>query len=597
MNRLEISAEDRWNVEALYSSIEEWNKGFNMWKEGDRWDQIRGLQGKLQEGSSVLLKLLDAFFDLDRHLTKLYTYAHLRQDEDVGHTEHKEIFLKITALEHRFRQETSWISPEFLQLSEKQLQLFLEDPALEPYRFYLKKVIRLKPHTLDGPQEKLLAAAALPLESAERAFGALNNADLKFPKVTDSKGNQHALTHGTYLTYMDSYDRVLRKEAFQTMLGTYGLLENTICELIHGEMQKHLFFAKSRNFNSCLDAALFPQAIDPKVYRQLIASTRKELPILHRYFALRKKAMGLDELHLYDLRVPLIENVEMKFTFDAAVKLIIESVAPLGEPYQQILHQGLVTNRWVDRYENDRKRSGAYSSGCYDTFPYILMNYHGRFNDMKTLSHEAGHSMHSYLSWSHQSYQDSAYPIFLAEVASTFHEELAQIYLLKHTQEPRERIYLLNQKIEDIRNTFIRQVMFAEFELKLHESVEQGIPLTPSYLKQEYLQLNRDYFGQGVVVDQEIEMEWARIPHFYYNFYVYQYATGISAAHALVKKVLETGPYDYLQFLSSGGSRFPLETLKLAGVDMTTPNPVQETFKQLGALIQELERALGDLAG
>lgn len=595
MDRKELPIQDRWNVEALYPSLDMWSKDFNRWKqqgEGSRWAEIKELKGRLKEGAATILKLLEAYLDLDRNLTKLYVYSHLRVDEDVGNTEHKEIFQKMTTLCHQFRQEMSWIEPELLQLPEKDLEQILQDPKLNAYRFYLEKIVRLKPHTLSAEQEELLARAAHALDSTERIFGAFNNADLKFPQVLDEKGELHELTHGKYLTYMNSRDQTLRKGAFQTLHRSFGLWENTLCELIHGEMQKHLFFAKSRRFNSCLEAALFPHRIDPTVYHQLIATVRANLPIFHHYLAFRKKAMNLDELHLYDLRTPLVSEVEIKFEFDEAANLIIESMAPLGEDYQQILKKGLLTDRWVDRYESERKRSGAYSSGCYDSYPYILMNYHGQFSDMMTLSHEAGHSMHSYMSWSHQPYQDASYPIFLAEVASTFHEELTLLHLLKKLQNPKQRAYLINQKIEDIRNTFIRQVMFAEFELKLHESVEQGIPLTPAYLKKEYFKLNQDYFGPSVVVDEEISVEWARIPHFYYNFYVYQYATGISAAHALVKEVQEKGPSAYLQFLSSGGSRFPLDTLKRAGVDMTTAGPIQETMNHFAQLTQELELLL-----
>ncbi len=592
MNRLETSLQDKWNVEAFYPSLEAWNKDFNRWREqgeGSLWQKINTFRGRVKEGAPVIVQLLEAYLELDRHLTKLYTYAHLRHDEDVSETQHKTAYHRITALCHEFRQVTAWIEPEFLQIDEKDLELMLQDPFLKPYRFYLEKIVRLKPHVLESAQEELLARAAFALDAAGRAFGAFNNADLKFPKVVDGQGVFHELTHGKYLTHLRSPDRTLRRESFQTLHRTYNLWENTLSELIHGEVQKHLFFAKARKFESCLEAALFPHHIDPKVYLGLIETVRAHLPVLHHYLALRKSLLNLDELHLYDLHAPLIADIEMKIEFDEAVQWIIEAVSPLKQPYQQTLRKGLVVDRWVDRYENDQKRSGAYSSGCYDSFPYILMNYHGQFYDMMTLSHEAGHSMHSYLSWAHQPYHDSAYPIFLAEVASTFHEELTFLHLMKNLQDPRQRAYLINQKIEDIRNTFFRQVMFAEFELKLHESAQQGIPLTPAYLKQEYLELNRQYFGPSVIIDEEIAIEWARIPHFYYNFYVYQYATGISAAHALVQKVLKDGPEAYLRFLSSGGSRFPLDILREAGVDMTTPLPIRETLTHFESLVQQLQ--------
>jgi len=591
MERSEVQPEGLWNVEALYPSAEEWNKDFNSCSKDKTWEELQAFRGRLEESAATVLKATKLYLDLEQRVGKIYIYASLRRDEDLGDSERTDRFQRAASLEHRLSQETAFLAPELLELSEEKLRQLLQDPSLAPYKFYLEKIVRLKKHTLGSAEEKLLAAAALPLDAASRAFGSFNNADLHFPDTIDAVGKPHPLTHGTYQTYMESHDRTLRKNSFQTMLTSYAAWENTLAELIHGEMQKHLFFAKARNFSSCLDAALFPHAIDPAVYRQLIATTRKNLPTLHAYFALRKKIMKLDELHLYDLRVPLIQHA-WPFDFDAAAHLTLDAVAPLGKPYQETLRQGLLANRWVDRYETPRKRSGAYSSGRYGTFPYILLNYQGRFSDMKTLAHEAGHSMHSYLSWKTQAYHDASYPIFLAEVASTFHEELVQRLLLERAKTREEKIFLLTQKIEDIRNTFVRQVMFAEFELAMHTAVENSIPLTHAYLKSTYLELNRDYFGSPITLDPEIAMEWARIPHFYYNFYVYQYATGIAAAHALVDTVLANGPEAYLRFLSSGGSKFPLDTLKLAGVDMTTSAPIEATFKQLGLLTSELEKLL-----
>jgi oligoendopeptidase F len=341
-----------------------------------------------------------------------------------------------------------------------------------------------------------------------------------------------------------------------------------------------------------LEAALFLHNIDPKVYLSLIATVRKNLPVLHKYMAFRKEALKLDELHLYDMSVPLVPDVEIKMEFGDAAKFIIESVAPLGSLYQKTLEKGFFQDRWVDRYENDRKRSGAYSSGCFGTMPYILMNYYGEFNSITTLAHEAGHSMHSLNAWKSQPYHDAGYPIFVAEVASTFNEELLLRHFRDATKDPMKKAYLINQGLEGIRNTFFRQVMFAEFELKIHTFVEQNIPLTPTLLKTEYRNLVSDYFGPSVVLDHEIDIEWARIPHFYYNFYVYQYATGIAAAHALVEVVSKEGPENYLKFLSLGGSRFPLDLLQIAGVDMRAPVASEEIIAHFGQLTEELKKAL-----
>lgn len=597
VDREKVAEADQWNVKAIYPSLDDWKKEFTKEQgnpEAPRWPVLMQYKGQLEKGPGVVLPLIEAVLDLERKLTKLYTYAHLRHDEDVGNDGHKECYLRIVTLLHDFRQETCWIEPELLALPENDLKKLLNTQELQPYKFYLEKIIRLKPHTLDAEQEELLASASLALDASEQAFRAFNNADLKFPSIKDSQGKEHELTHGKYLVYVHSQDRELRKNAFLTLHRSFGAFENTLCELISGQVQKNYFIAKARRFSSCLEAALFPHNIDKKVYLNLIATVRKHLPVLHRYVDLRKQALKVDELHLYDMSVPLVTDAEIKMEFEEAAKFIVESMAPLGSAYQKNMERGFFQDRWVDRYENDRKRSGAYSSGCYDTMPYILMNYFGEFNSIMTLAHEAGHSMHSFSSCKTQPYQDASYPIFVAEVASTFNEELLLRHFRASLQDPQKIAYLINQGIEGIRNTFFRQVMFAEFELKIHECVEKSIPLTPALLKKEYRKLVTDYFGPAVIIDAEVEMEWARIPHFYYNFYVYQYATGIAAAHALVETVSKNGPEKYLKFLSSGGSRFPLDLLELAGVDMRSPAALEAIISHFGALTEDLKKALNE---
>ena len=365
--------------------------------------------------------------------------------------------------------------------------------------------------------------------------------------------------------------------------------------LIHGQVQTHVFDTKARKYASCLEDALFPYQIDTKVYTSLIETVRRNLSSIHRYMEVRKKLLGFSQLHLYDMSVPLVADVDMSMSYDEAKKLIVDSVAPLGKDYQKHLEKGLGDDRWVDKYENLRKRSGAYSSGCYDSMPYILMNYHGTFQDVMTLTHEAGHSMHSFLSAKKQPYHYSRYPIFVAEVASTFHEDLLFEHLMEKLNDPKKKIFLINQKLDDIRATFFRQAMFAEFELMLHNWVESGVPITPLLLKTEYRKLNIDYFGSHVVVDEEADIEWARIPHFYYNFYVYQYATGISAAHALCKKVRTGGETDrisYLDFLSSGGSDYPINLLQKAGVDMLSSAPTEMLIRYFDDLVDRLKKNL-----
>jgi oligoendopeptidase F len=597
--RTQVVESDRWNVAALYPSLDEWNKDFNEWKGQDgsvRWPHLTAFKGKLDQEARVLAFLIKNYLELDEHLGRLYTYAHLRHDEDVAQDLYKQAHIKITQLLHTFRQECSWIEPELLQISEEKINQYLQSDELKEYKIFLEKIIRFKPHTLSATEEKLLAAAGLALDASQRAFGAFDNADLKFPKIADESGNLHELSHGTYSTYMRSKDRVLRKNAFQTLHSGFLTYENTLCELINGQVQKHLFIAKARQFSSCLEAALFPYQIEPSVYHNLIATVRKNLPKLHRYMALRKQILGYDELHIYDLSVPLVANVDFSMPYEEAAQLVVESVLPLGENYQKLLRKGFFEDRWVDRYENLRKRSGAYSSGFYKSMPYILMNYHNNFQDVKTLAHEAGHSMHSLFSWKTQPYQDADYPIFVAEVASTFNEELLLAHLVKTTTEKDKKAYFINQEIEDLRNTFFRQVMFAEFELKIHEFAEQGIPLTPNLLKAEYKKLNRDYFGPAITIDDEIAIEWARVPHFYYNFYVYQYATGIAAACSLTKVVSQNGPENYLKFLSSGGSKYPLTLLELTGVDMRKPDAIAALIQRFEELTEELNTLLAEVA-
>ncbi len=585
MERTEVAPADRWNVEALYPSLEEWKKDFSQWQ-GDFG--ISSFKGRLHEGPEMIEALLKKYLETEKSLSRLYTYAHLRHDEDVASDAHKQAYLLITARFHEFTQEAAWIDPEFLQIPQEKLDRYLASANLQPYRIYLEKILYLKPHVLSAKEEELLATAGQALETSERAFGAFNNADLKFSSVADSKGDLHELTHGKYLLYLRSPDRTLRQNAYQTLHKSFFAYENTLCELISGQIQRHLFNKKTRKFSSCLEAALYPHKIDPQVYISLIETVRKGLPALHKYLELRKKALGVGELHMWDLHVPLVRDVDLSMKYPEAEKLVIESVELLGKEYQKDLFKGLLQDRWVDRYENARKRSGAYSSGCYGSMPYILMNYHGNFHDVMTLAHEAGHSMHSLLSWRTQQYQDSHYPIFVAEVASTLNEELLLRRLISKTTEREKRAFLINQRIEDIRNTFFRQTMFAEFELKLHQLAEQGLPLTPALLKKEYRDLNLAYFGSAVTVDPEVDIEWARIPHFYYNFYVYQYATGISAAHALVGILEKEGAKNYLKFLSSGGSKYPLELLSLAGVDMRKGEAVQSTIDHFKELTQEL---------
>ncbi|MDB6081962.1 MAG: yjbG, partial [Chlamydiia bacterium] len=518
--RKEILKKDRWNVEALYPTLKAWETEFAK-IEGKKtkapfFPTLLKYNKKLVSAKAIK-ELFTTYFSIERKLRKLYTYAHLRHDEDIINDTYKKAYDRISTLYHQFEEESSWIQPQIQSVSKK----ILQSPDLKEYAFFIEKLLRLTPYTLPESEEKLLALAGQALTTSQRTFSAISDADFKFGTVKDKAGKEMPLTHGSYGMYLRSPDRTLRKNAFTQFTGKYAEFENSLGELINGKMQDHLFNAKARNYSSCLEASLFPKNIDTSVYHALIKAVHDNISALHDYMKLRKKALKLKEMHLYDVYVPFVKSVDMKFSYEQAEELVIESVAPLGSEYQKLLKNGLQKDRWVDRYENQNKRSGAYSSGCYDSSPYILMNYKGILRDVFTLAHEAGHSMHSLLSRTYQPYQYSDYVIFVAEVASTFNEELLMQLMLKNASSKQEKAFLLNEKLEDMRATLFRQAMFAEFELFMHETVEKRIPITPALLKAEYLRLNAFYFGKDVVVDPEIAIEWARIPHFYYNFYVY----------------------------------------------------------------------------
>lgn len=598
ISRKSVVKKDRWNVEALYPSMKAWETDFKKIihsKKAPYFKELDHFKGRLGKNAKELKGALDLYFLLERQLRKLYTYAKLRHDEDITDESCKKISDKISTYYHLFSQESSWIEPEIQAIDAKDLKKFMSDKILSDYHFFLEGLLRLKKHTLDADQEKLLALAGQALQTPQKAFSAISDADFKFGKIEDSKGVKKDLTHGTFGLYLRDKDRTLRKNAFTQLLGKYSEFENSITELLNGHLQKQLFYAKAKKYDSCLEAALQPKNIDTSVYHSLIQAVHSNIGSLHKYMKLRKKVLRLKEMQLYDIYVPFVESSDIKFSYKEAEELVIDSVKPLGAEYQDLLKNGLKTQRWVDRYENQNKRSGAYSSGCYDSMPYILMNYKGILRDTFTLAHEAGHSMHSLLSRTNQPYHYSDYTIFVAEVASTFNEELLMHELIQRASSKQEKAFLINEKLEDIRATLFRQTMFAEFELFIHDTVEKHIPITPALLKQEYLRLNQFYFGKEVEITPDIAIEWARIPHFYYGFYVYQYATGISAALTLADKVLNGGKQEckkYLQFLQSGSSDYPLALLEKAGVNMRTTAPVENAIKKFAKLTDELEKQL-----
>jgi oligoendopeptidase F len=589
--RKDVPKNDCWNLEALYPSLQAWQNELAL---SATFGDIAKHKGALSSPEN-LLETLSLYFSKERMLRKLYTYAHLLHDQDIAEEEAKKAYQSITALYHKFSQETAWIQPEIVSLAEETLDQMIKNQKLQPFAFFLEKLKRLKHHTLSSEQEFLVALADQAMEAPKKAFSAINNADFRFGEVHDANEKAHLLTHGSFGMFIRSHDRTLRKNAFECMHKKYAEYKNTLAELLAGQVQNHLFQAKAHRYDSCLQAALYPKNIDKEVYHSLISAINKGLPSLHRYMELRKQLLGVDELHFYDLYVPLVPAFDLKFSYEEAEAVVIESVAPLGEEYTALLHHGLTSGRWTDRFENQNKRSGAYSSGCYDSMPYISMNFKGILRDVFTLAHEVGHSMHSLFSRRNQPYQYSDYAIFVAEVASTFNEELLMQVLMKRAGSIEEKAFLINEKIEDIRATLFRQTMFAEFELAIHQAAEQNIPLTPQFFNDTFLELNRKYFGNTLYFDNAIAFEWSRIPHFYYNFYVFQYATGISAAMSLSEAVLNGGEKEkqaYLQFLQSGGSDYPIALLQKAGVDMKTQEPVQQTIKKFDALVSELEKLL-----
>lgn len=594
--RSQVPLTERWNVEALYLNLEAWEKAFSkIYEQMEKhFPSVNAYKERVKENPQLLAPLLKDYFALQEEIEQLFVYAHLRHDEDIALDQHKAAFQSAMMLYHTFSQETAWVEPEILEMDASQLDFKGKD--LAPYKNYLKQLLHQKQHVLPKEQEKLMAACLSPLQAINSAFSSINNVDLKFDPAKDETGKEHELTHASYQVLIKSRDRQLRKNAFLNMHNRFSEFENTIGDLLSGCVKKHLFNARMRGYASCLDAALFPLNIETSVYTNLTENIRKNISVVHRYIALRKKMLVLDEIHAFDMYVPVHDTIDLTFSFEEASQLIVEALSPLGANYQSILQKGLGEERWVDRYENVNKRSGAYSCSSYRSLPYILMNYQGTLNDLMTLSHEAGHSMHSYHSNHTQSFQDASYCIFVAEVASTFHEEMTFRYLYEKMHSKEEKAYLLSQKLDGIRATLFRQAMFAEFELKIHQIAEQNKPLTPALMRREYEELNRVYFGSEFTYDPQLFYEYLRIPHFYSNFYVYQYATGISAAYALVEHVLNGGEKAkdaYIQFLSSGGSDFPIDLLKRAGVDMTTQKPVETLIHRFASLLEQLEQLMG----
>lgn len=592
--RSEIKVEDTWRLEDIFPTDEEWDKEFQAVK--DLLPGISEYQGKLADSADVLYEALQKQDQILERIGKLYTYAHMRYDQDTTNSFYQGLDARIKSLYSQVASSLAYIVPEILSIDEEKVKSFLnEKEELKLYEHALEEINLQRPYVLSAEQEALLAEASEVMNSSSNTFGMLNNADLEFPSIKDENGEEVEVTHGRYIRFLESTDRRVREDAFKAVYGTYGKFTNTFSSTLSGQVKQDNFNAKVRNYDSARHAALSANNIPETVYENLVNTINEHLPLLHRYIKLRKKVLGLDELHMYDLFTPLVPDVKMEVTYDEAKHIILKGLAPLGEDYLNVMKEGF-ENRWVDVHENKGKRSGAYSSGSYGTNPYILMNWQDNVNNLFTLAHEFGHSVHSYYTRKTQPFPYGDYSIFVAEVASTCNEALLNDYLLKTIDDEKKRLYLLNHYLEGFRGTVFRQTMFAEFEHLIHQKAQNHEALTAELFTKEYYDLNVKYFGkENMVIDEEIGLEWARIPHFYYNYYVYQYATGFSAATALSKQILEEGQpavERYLEFLKSGSSDYPIEVLKKAGVDMTSSKPIADACKVFEERLNEMESLL-----
>ncbi len=597
-NRQDIPATDKWNVAALYPNDAAWEADLTIAQ--DLPEVVEVYRGRLGESARMLGEALTAWFESMRHLEKVYVYAHLRSDEDLGNDTYKGMLDRARTAMVRLSTAGAYLSPEILTIDDARINYWLHDPQVAPYAFWIKDILRGKPHTLTPSEERIMAMVSEPLSTISDIYKVLKNVDLsaRIKPAVDSEGQEHPLTHGTFVKLEESRDRTLRKSAFDAYYGEFAGNRNTNAAALNGQIKAHLFEAQARNYGSALEAALFDDAVPTAVYNALIEAVHEALPSFYRYVALRKRLLGVDKLHIYDTYVPVIPAVDLKYSYDESVQVISDGLRVLGDEYVSVMRDGLM-NGWVDRYENVGKRSGAYSSGCYDSMPYILLNHNGTVDACFTLAHELGHSMHSWYANRNQPYHLADYRILVAEVASTTNEKLLHHHLLSQTNDKAVRAYLINQQLDDFRGTLFRQTMFAEFEKLIHERAEAGEPLTVNALDETYYGLVKLYFGDTVAFDDEdraIAWEWSRVDHFFYDFYVYKYATGMSAAVALSSALLNEGQpalERYLAFLKGGGSQYPLDLLKTAGVDLTTPTPVQAALAEFTRLVAELEALVG----
>ena len=588
--RQDVDDKFKWNLDSLYESEDNWERDFNKSKEITK--QLMEFKGKIAESADNLFEVLKLSDEIGRIIENLYTYAKMSLDQDTKVSKYQALSDRAESLSVDIGAKTSFIMPEIMDMGSEKVHEYIENKdELKLYTQALNELLRQEAHTLSEKEETIIAQMGELSSSPENIFSMLNNADIVFPKIKNENGEEIEITHGNFIPLMESRNRDVRKNAFKALYSTYSSYRNTFAMALNSEVKKNIFYAKVRKYDSALESALDGNNISTDVYNNLIDVVNQNLPLMHKYIDIRKKVLNLDELHMYDLYTPMIDEVDMKINYEQAKDMMLEGLKPLGEDYLDVVRTGLDSN-WIDVYENKGKQSGAYSWGTYDSNPYILLNYHETLDNVFTLAHEMGHSMHSYYTHNNQPYVYGNYSIFLAEIASTTNESLLMDSLLKNAQKKEEKLFLLNHYLEQFRGTIFRQTMFAEFERDIHEEVESGGTLTADRLSQMYRELNIKYYGKSIIVDEEVDIEWARIPHFYYDFYVFQYATGFSAAVDFSERILKQDDdtlEKYKTYLKSGSSDYPLEILKNAGIDMTKKEPIENALNLFKELLEEME--------
>ena len=589
-DRKDIDVKDTWNLESIYANNELWEEDYAALEKDAA--EFAKLKGAIEADVSKIPAVLDAYYGLHRRLSKLSVYARMRFDQDTTDSTYQTMSAKIGSLGVKIGAASAFVEPEILSYSKEQLEAAeKENERTAYYGRKIEEMLRGQEHTLDAEKEELLAAAGDMAEAPDDIFSVLMNADMKYPDIVLEDGTHLPLTNSTYISYMESPDRAVREGAFKTLYGQIASLKNTFAAIYRGNLKQAKFYAQSRKYSSARAMYLADSNVPESVYDNLLSAVHEALPMMYRYVAVRKKVLGVDKLHMYDVYTPIVAAQNQTYEFEQAKQMVLEALKPMGEDYLSHAREGL-ENRWIDIYPNKGKKGGAYSWGCYDSQPFILLNYTKNLDSVFTLIHEMGHSIHSYYSRTAQDYAYSDYKIFVAEVASTCNECLLMHDLLEKTTDKEQRKYLLNHYLDSFKGTLFRQTMFAEFEKNAHDYCAQGKPLTAEALSQMYLELNQKYFGPDMEKDEEIAYEWMRIPHFYTPFYVYQYATGYSAAVALSAKILKEGKPAvdaYMSFLKGGESKDPIVLLKMAGVDMTTEKPVADALALFGELVTELE--------